>query len=125
VIEQRAGRIYLRDEVGLVAMSESAYDAEDVLQSLLADYPDLLAGGPDATRRPAALAADREGGRHPRLRRRLAALVPRPPLHRPGRCPDVHHVPGHYFWRAFATAAPLRSERTQAGPQTGRLALER
>ncbi len=41
---QRSGRIYLRVDDGLVAMTESAYDAEDVLQVLLAEYPDLLAG---------------------------------------------------------------------------------
>src|ERR1035437_4117838 len=38
------GKIYLREKDGLVAMSEARYDAEDVLQRLLADYPDLLAG---------------------------------------------------------------------------------
>lgn len=51
---QRTGKIYLRVDDGLVAMSESAYDAEDILQQLLADYPDLLAGDqmrPDAPRR--------------------------------------------------------------------------
>jgi hypothetical protein len=38
------GKIYLREKVGLVPMTEARYDAEDVLQRLLADYPDLLAG---------------------------------------------------------------------------------
>jgi len=38
------GKIYLREEDGLVPMSEEPYDAEDILQRLLADYPDLLAG---------------------------------------------------------------------------------
>jgi hypothetical protein len=38
------GKIYLREKDGLVPMTEARYDAEDVLQRLLADYPDLLAG---------------------------------------------------------------------------------
>jgi hypothetical protein len=38
------GKIYLREKDGLVPMSEAPYDAEDILQRLLADYPDLLAG---------------------------------------------------------------------------------
>ena len=38
------GRIYLREKDGLVAMTEAPYDAEDILQRLLEDYPDLLAG---------------------------------------------------------------------------------
>ena len=38
------GKIYLREEDGLVPMTEARYDAEDILQKLLADYPDLLAG---------------------------------------------------------------------------------
>jgi hypothetical protein len=38
------GGIYLRQPGGLVRMSEQPYETEDVLQSLLADYPDLLAG---------------------------------------------------------------------------------
>ena len=39
------GRIYLLDEQsGLVAMDESAYDSENLLQQMLADHPDLLAG---------------------------------------------------------------------------------
>jgi hypothetical protein len=48
------GKIYLRAEGGLVAMSEARYDAEEELQILLADYPDLLAGDqmrPGAPRR--------------------------------------------------------------------------
>jgi hypothetical protein len=40
-----AGRIYLLDgESKLIAMEESAYDSETLLQKLLADHPDLLAG---------------------------------------------------------------------------------
>lgn len=39
-----SGRIYLVDEnQGLISMAEQAYDSEDLLQVLLADYPDLLA----------------------------------------------------------------------------------
>jgi hypothetical protein len=48
------GRIYLRDQDRLVPMVEAPYDAEDILQALLADYPDLLAGDqmrPDEPRR--------------------------------------------------------------------------
>jgi hypothetical protein len=40
-----AGRIYLLNgESKLIAMEESAYDSESLLQKLLADHPDLLAG---------------------------------------------------------------------------------
>lgn len=40
-----AGRIYvLNGESKLIAMDESAYDSESLLQKLLADHPDLLAG---------------------------------------------------------------------------------
>jgi hypothetical protein len=40
-----AGRIYVLDgESKLIAMEESAYDSESLLQALLADHPDLLAG---------------------------------------------------------------------------------
>jgi hypothetical protein len=43
--EPLAGRIYLlNDESKLIAMEESAYDSESLLQKLLADHPDLLAG---------------------------------------------------------------------------------
>ena len=38
------GKIYLREKGGLVPMTEARYDAEDILQRLLAEYPDLLAG---------------------------------------------------------------------------------
>lgn len=39
------GRIFILDEGGnLLPMSEEPYDSEDLLQTLLADYPDLLAG---------------------------------------------------------------------------------
>jgi len=40
-----AGRIYLlSNDSKLVAMEEAAYDSESLLQKLLADHPDLLAG---------------------------------------------------------------------------------
>ncbi len=40
-----AGRIYLRNgDSKLIAMEESPYDSEGLLQKLLADHPDLLAG---------------------------------------------------------------------------------
>jgi hypothetical protein len=40
-----AGRIYLLDgDSKLIAMEESPYDSETLLQTLLADHPDLLAG---------------------------------------------------------------------------------
>ena len=40
-----AGRIYLlNDDSKLIAMEESPYDSETLLQKLLADHPDLLAG---------------------------------------------------------------------------------
>lgn len=43
--EMMAGRIYLLDrEASLVAMEETAYDSEKLLQELLANHPDLLAG---------------------------------------------------------------------------------
>ena len=38
------GKIYLRSDNGLIAMTEARYNAEEDLQLLLADYPDLLAG---------------------------------------------------------------------------------
>jgi hypothetical protein len=43
--EQLAGRIYLlKEDSRLLAMEEAPYDSESLLQKLLADYPDLLAG---------------------------------------------------------------------------------
>lgn len=38
------GGIFLIKDDGLVKMEESAYDSEELLQKLLEDYPDLLAG---------------------------------------------------------------------------------
>jgi hypothetical protein len=43
--EHVAGRIYLlSNDSKLVAMEEATYDSESLLQKLLADHPDLLAG---------------------------------------------------------------------------------
>ena len=40
-----SGRIYLLNgDSELTGMDESEYDSEDLLQRLLADHPDLLAG---------------------------------------------------------------------------------
>jgi hypothetical protein len=40
-----AGKIFHLDrQRKLVPLEETAYDSEDLLQALLADYPDLLAG---------------------------------------------------------------------------------
>jgi hypothetical protein len=40
-----AGRMYLlNDGSDLIAMEEAPYDSEKLLQILLADHPDLLAG---------------------------------------------------------------------------------
>ena len=38
------GMYLLQGDDNLIAMTEAPYDSEDVLQSLLAKYPDLLAG---------------------------------------------------------------------------------
>lgn len=39
-----AGAIYLRNGGELIALTETAYESEDILQTLLADHPGLLAG---------------------------------------------------------------------------------
>lgn len=58
-----SGKIYLRSDEGLVTMQETKYDAEAILQALVADYPDLLAGD---QMRPAAprrwILVEREAG---------------------------------------------------------------
>jgi hypothetical protein len=65
------GIFLLRGEDELVAMVETAYDSEDVLQALLARFPDLLGGDQlagDAPRRwllvgrEAALPSEEDGG---------------------------------------------------------------
>lgn len=45
------GRIYLLDDQSnLMAMDEMAYDSESLLQEMLAEHPDLLAGEQGANR---------------------------------------------------------------------------
>ncbi len=58
------GNIYLLQEGGeLVAMAEEAYDSEDLLQRLLADYPSLMAGDQIDTASPRRwLLVSREAG---------------------------------------------------------------
>ena len=38
------GMFMIRDDGTLVPMTEQAYNSEDLLQQLIAEYPDLLAG---------------------------------------------------------------------------------
>ena len=45
VVFVSVGAIYLRDGDEFVAMHEAKYDAEAVLQSLLAEHPEIVAGG--------------------------------------------------------------------------------
>jgi hypothetical protein len=69
-MDTNRGAIYLREEDGLVRMTEAPYEAELLLQRLLADYPDLLAGDqmrPGSPRRwllitQEAAVPDSEGG---------------------------------------------------------------
>src|SRR5215207_2107780 len=66
------GGVYLvQEDGGLVEMTEQAYDSEDLLQGLLAQYPNLLAGdqidGDEPRRwllvsREVSLASEEEGG---------------------------------------------------------------
>ncbi len=46
------GGIFVLHGDDLVAMHEEPYDSEDLLQGLLAKYPDLLAGGDEAVDSP-------------------------------------------------------------------------
>jgi len=55
-----AGIYLVRDNGDLVAMSEGPYDSEEVLQDLLARYPDLLAGDQAAGRQQRWLLVCRE-----------------------------------------------------------------
>jgi hypothetical protein len=62
-----SGGIYLRHGDRLIAMTEQSYAAEDVLQKLLEDYPELLAGDVEGESRllisrEAALASDDVAG---------------------------------------------------------------
>lgn len=56
-----SGGIFLLSGEKLVEMREQAYDSEDLLQELLAKYPDLLAGDQLAGS-PASLVAGQAGG---------------------------------------------------------------
>jgi hypothetical protein len=47
-----SGGIFVLDGDELVAMHEQPYDSEDLLQVLLADHPDLLAGGDEVAGSP-------------------------------------------------------------------------
>ena len=74
----RGGVYLIQEDGGLVEMTERAYDSEDLLQELLAQYPNLLAGdqmdGLEPRRwllvsREVPLASE-EDGKHRTLRRR-------------------------------------------------------
>lgn len=54
--------IYLKHGEELVAMVEQPYEAEAVLQTLLADYPNLLGGDEDSEARKRWLLVEREVG---------------------------------------------------------------
>jgi hypothetical protein len=41
------GGVYLRQGDTLIAMAEEPYATEDILQKLIEDYPELLAGDPE------------------------------------------------------------------------------
>jgi hypothetical protein len=56
------GGVYLLREDELVEMREAAYEAEDVLQELLAKYPSLLAGDQLSGTEPPAMAIDAPRG---------------------------------------------------------------
>ncbi len=53
-------RVYLEPEGKLIEMAKRRYDAEDVLQSLIATYPDLLAGEDDPGARTRLVLIERE-----------------------------------------------------------------
>ena len=44
--------VFVLNGEDLVAMHEQPYDSEDLLQMLLAKYPDLIAGSDEVTRSP-------------------------------------------------------------------------
>jgi len=52
--------VYLEREGKLIEMTKRRYDAEDVLQSLIARYPDLLAGEDDPSERTRLVLIERE-----------------------------------------------------------------
>jgi len=58
-----SGVIFILNGADLVAMHEAPYDSEDLLQTLLAKYPDLLAGGDELAESPRRwLLVKREAG---------------------------------------------------------------
>lgn len=56
----RGMTVYLEREGKLIEMTKRRYDAEDVLQSLIATYPDLLAGENDPSERTRLVLIERE-----------------------------------------------------------------
>src|SRR4051812_37094149 len=52
--------VYLEREGKLIEMTKRRYDAEDVLQSLIATYPDLLVGEDDPSERTRLVLIERE-----------------------------------------------------------------
>jgi hypothetical protein len=54
--------IYIKQGSTLIEMTDQPYDAEDVLQTLLADHPDLLVGEQDGDQRKRWLLVQRELG---------------------------------------------------------------
>src|SRR4051812_20913823 len=52
--------VYLEREGKLIEMTKRRYDAEDVLQTLIATYPDLLAGEDDLSERTRLVLIERE-----------------------------------------------------------------
>ena len=69
------GGIFLLSGEELVAMHEQPYDSEDLLQTLLAKYPELIAGEPVAVDDPAGLASCEARGRRSGQRYRRVPLV--------------------------------------------------
>ncbi|MBV9193893.1 MAG: hypothetical protein JO168_07075 [Solirubrobacterales bacterium] len=60
------GIFLLRGDDELVEMRESPYEAEEVLQALIARFPSLLAGDQHTAGHPAPLAVGRPRGCSPR-----------------------------------------------------------
>ncbi len=66
-----SGGIFVLNGEDLVAMHEQPYDSEDLLQTLLAKYPELIAGDDDVTGMARRwLVVKREGRRSGRRHRR-------------------------------------------------------
>lgn len=87
------GRIYHLVGTELVALDETAYDAEAILQRLLAEHPDLLAGDQINTAAPRRWLLMAREAAIPRRRRGCGSLVGRPPVPRPGRAAHLCQVP--------------------------------